>query len=89
MLAQIASTIKRRFHHHFNKSDLDLAKIDYVHVSGGNRDVPIRNLTINHERVSELHPSFDKDFKIDTSAIVRRGERLSLESTISPFSSMG
>ena len=56
----------------FNKSDLDLSRIDYVHVSGGKQDVPIRNLTINHEPVSELHPSFDKDFKIDTSSLIRR-----------------
>ena len=56
----------------FDKSDLDLSRIDYVHVSGGEQDVPIRNLTINHEPVSELHPSFDKDFKIDTSVILGR-----------------
>ncbi|CAF1302379.1 unnamed protein product [Rotaria sp. Silwood1] len=32
-------------------------------------DVPIRNLMINHEPMPELHPSFDKDFKIDTSTV--------------------
>ena len=56
----------------FNKSDLDLSRIDYVHVSGGNQDVPIRNLTINHESVPQMHPSFDKDFKIDTSELLGR-----------------
>jgi hypothetical protein len=62
-------------YYQFNKSDLDLSKIDYLHVSGGNHDVPIRNLTINHEPVLELQPSFDKDFKIDTSGLIgkRRG----------------
>jgi uncharacterized protein (TIGR02452 family) len=73
---------QEKIHYHFNKSDLDLSKIDYVHVSGGNQDVPIRNLTINHELVSELHPSFDKDFKIDTSTLLG-ADRLSLEFTIS------
>ena len=56
----------------FDKSDLDLSRIEHVHVSGGKQDVPIRNLTINHEPVSELHPSFDKDFKIDTSTLLGR-----------------
>jgi hypothetical protein len=61
-----------KIHYQFNKSDLDLSRIDYVHVSGGSQDVPIRNLTINHEPVPELHPSFDKDFKIDTSGLLGR-----------------
>ncbi|CAF0757815.1 unnamed protein product [Adineta steineri] len=56
--------------HQFNKSDLDISRIDYVHVSGGNQDVPIRNLTIHHEPILELHPTFDKDFKLDTSRLL-------------------
>jgi hypothetical protein len=61
-----------KIHYQFNKSDLDLSRIGYIHVSGGTQDVPIRNLTINHEPVPELHPSFDKDFKIDTSELLRK-----------------
>lgn len=71
---------QEKIHYQFNKSDLDLSKIDYVHVSGGNQDVPIRNLTINHERVPELHPLFDKHFKIDTSHLIG-DHQISLEST--------
>ena len=48
-------TIKYRF----DKSELDLSRIDFIHVSAGDQDVPICNLTINHERVLKLHPSSD------------------------------
>ncbi|CAF0961047.1 unnamed protein product [Rotaria sordida] len=54
----------------FNANELDLSKIDFIHVSAGAQDVPVRNLTINHELISELHPSFDEDFKIDTSHLL-------------------
>ncbi|CAF1261786.1 unnamed protein product [Adineta steineri] len=70
-----------RIHCQFNKSDLDLSRIDYVHISGGNQDVPIRNLTINHEPVEELHPTCDKDFKIDTSGL-REKRRASTDSSV-------
>ncbi|CAF4217252.1 unnamed protein product, partial [Rotaria sordida] len=43
----------------------------YIHISAGDQDVPIRNLTINHEPVEELHPTFDKEFKLDTSALIK------------------
>ncbi|CAF3772226.1 unnamed protein product [Rotaria sp. Silwood1] len=55
----------------FKKPELDLFKLNYIHISAGNQDVPIRNLTINHEPVEELHPTFDKEFKLDTSALIR------------------
>jgi hypothetical protein len=55
----------------FDKSHLDLTKSDFIYVSAGAQDVPIRNLTINFEPILELHPSFDKDFKIDTSALFK------------------
>jgi hypothetical protein len=61
-----------KIHYQFSKADLDLSRIDYVHVSGGNQDVPIRNLTINHGQVPELHPLYDKDFKIDTSKLLEQ-----------------
>jgi uncharacterized protein (TIGR02452 family) len=70
----------QKISYQFNKADLDLSRIDYVHVSGGNQDVPLRNLTINHEPVSVLHPSFDKDFKIDTSQLLRK-RRASVDHT--------
>jgi hypothetical protein len=74
---------QEKIYYQFNKADLDLSRIDYVHVSGGNQDVPIRNLTINHEPVPGLHPSFDKDFKIDTSGLLGK-HRMSLEYTMRP-----
>jgi hypothetical protein len=62
----------QKISYQFDKSTLDLSRIDYIHVSGGNQDVPIRNLTINHEKVTQLHPTFDKDFKIDTSKLLEK-----------------
>ncbi|CAF1275696.1 unnamed protein product [Rotaria magnacalcarata] len=50
----------------FDKSELDLSQIDFIHVNAGNQDVPIRNFTINHEPILELHPSSDNDFKLGT-----------------------
>ncbi|CAF1005405.1 unnamed protein product [Rotaria sordida] len=58
-------------HCQFKKSDVDLLKLKYIHISAGDQDVPIRNLTINHEPVEELHPTFDKEFKLDTSALIK------------------
>ncbi|UJR19439.1 hypothetical protein I4U23_022569 [Adineta vaga] len=59
-------------HYQFDKSNLDLSRLDYIHVSGGSQDVPIRNLIIRHEKVPELHPTFDKDYKIDTSELLKQ-----------------
>ena len=47
----------------FTKSELDLTKLDYVHVSAGNRTVPVKNMVIRHEPIIDLHPSFDANFK--------------------------
>ncbi|CAF1656160.1 unnamed protein product, partial [Adineta ricciae] len=62
----------------FDKSELDLSRIEYVHVSAGSQDVPIRNLRIHHERIDELHPISDKDFEINTSEL-RRMRRSSVD----------
>ncbi|CAF2765048.1 unnamed protein product [Rotaria sp. Silwood2] len=61
-----------KIEYQFDKKVLDLSRIDYIHISAGTQDVPIRNLTINHERISELHPSFDKHFKKDTSVLLQK-----------------
>ncbi|CAF1403115.1 unnamed protein product [Rotaria sp. Silwood1] len=58
-----------KIQYRFGKSEIDLSRIDFIYVSAGNQDVPIRNLMTNHEPMSELQPSFDKDFKIDTSTV--------------------
>ncbi|CAF4937521.1 unnamed protein product, partial [Rotaria socialis] len=47
----------------FSKATLDLSKLDYVRVSAGSQKVPIRNLTINFEKIPDLHPLFDRNFK--------------------------
>ncbi|CAF4515491.1 unnamed protein product [Rotaria sp. Silwood2] len=61
-----------KIQYRFSKSELDLSSIDFIYVSAGNQDVPIRNLMINHEPMSALHPTFDKDFKIDTSNLLKK-----------------
>lgn len=58
---------REEIYYRFAKHELDLSKLDYIHLSAGNLDVPVRNLTINHQQISQLHPSSDKSFKIDTS----------------------
>jgi uncharacterized protein (TIGR02452 family) len=52
----------------FNKSELDLSKLEFIHVSAGAHTVPIRNLMICFEKQSDLHPTFDKNFKKDDSS---------------------
>ncbi|CAF1178661.1 unnamed protein product [Rotaria sordida] len=47
----------------FSKISLDLNKLQYVHVSAGSHKVPIRDLIISFEEISDLHPSFDMKFK--------------------------
>ncbi|UJR18912.1 hypothetical protein I4U23_022040 [Adineta vaga] len=56
----------------FDKSELDLSRLDYIHVSGGLEDVPIRNLIIRHEEIPELHPTFDRDYTVDTSKLIKQ-----------------
>jgi hypothetical protein len=46
----------------FERHELDLASLDYIHVSAGRQSVSIRNLTISHELILEAHPKFDKEF---------------------------
>ncbi|CAF3244319.1 unnamed protein product [Rotaria sp. Silwood2] len=46
----------------FEKKDLDLSLLDYIHVSAGHQSVSIRNLVISHEMITEAHPKFDKKF---------------------------
>ncbi|CAF5045329.1 unnamed protein product, partial [Rotaria sp. Silwood1] len=46
----------------FEKKDLDLSLLDYIHVSAGRQSVSIRNLVISHEMITEAHPKFDKQF---------------------------
>ncbi|CAF4992781.1 unnamed protein product [Rotaria sp. Silwood1] len=56
----------------FKKADLDLSKLDYIHLSAGTEDVPVRNLTINFEQIPQLHPPVDVQFKNDTSNLIER-----------------
>ncbi|CAF1163722.1 unnamed protein product [Rotaria sordida] len=49
----------------FSRTDLDLTKLEFIHVSAGTRTVAIRNLTVTFEKQDELHPTFDKHFKQD------------------------
>ena len=58
-----------KIEYRFNKADVDLTKLDFIHLSAGSEDVPIRNLTINFEPIAELHPKVDMTFQIDTSAL--------------------
>jgi hypothetical protein len=54
----------------FEQNELDLASLDYIHVSAGRQSVSIRNLVISHELIAEAHPKFDKEFSsrvMDTS----------------------
>lgn len=63
---------RQKISYQFKKNELDLTKIDYIHVSAGNQDVPVRNLIIKHEPTSDLHPTFDDQFHIDTSKLRNR-----------------
>ncbi|CAF3704753.1 unnamed protein product [Rotaria sp. Silwood1] len=53
----------------FQQSELNLDTLDYIHISGGARIVPVRNLVIRHQPIPEYHPSFDKEFKQDSKAV--------------------
>jgi hypothetical protein len=46
----------------FEGNELDLASLDYIHVSAGRQSVSVRNLIISHELIAEAHPTFDKQF---------------------------
>ena len=47
----------------FSKTTLDLNRLKYIHVSAGSQKVPIRNLVVSFEPITDLHPTFDKNFK--------------------------
>ncbi|CAF4647224.1 unnamed protein product [Rotaria socialis] len=53
----------------FEQSELDLSKLDYIYISAGARIVPVRNLVIRHQPIPKYHPSFDKTFKSDNTAV--------------------
>ncbi|CAF3596921.1 unnamed protein product [Rotaria socialis] len=55
----------------FFKASLDLNKLQYIHVSAGSQKVPVRNLIISFELMSDLHPSFDTNFKRGDDAFPR------------------
>ncbi len=52
----------------FGRSEIDLSRMEFIHVSAGMHTVPIRNLIICFEKQPDMHPTFDKDYKRDTSA---------------------
>ncbi|CAF1401512.1 unnamed protein product [Adineta steineri] len=56
----------------FNTSEFDLSKLEFIHLSAGSQDVPVRNLTINFELIPELHPTVDMNFKKDTSNLLEK-----------------
>ena len=47
----------------FTKAELDLSKLEFIHVSAGSQTVPIRNLIICFEKQERLHPKFDQQCK--------------------------
>lgn len=47
----------------FTKAELDLSKLEFLHVSAGSQTVPIRNLIICFEKQERLHPTFDQQCK--------------------------
>jgi hypothetical protein len=47
----------------FAKANLNLNKLKHIHVSAGSQKVPIRNLIISFEKIQDLHPSVDQNFK--------------------------
>lgn len=51
----------------FNRSELDLSKMEFIHVSAGVHTVSIRNLIICFEKQSRMHPTFDKNYKKKSS----------------------
>lgn len=52
----------------FGRSQLDLSRMEFIHVSAGAQTVPIRSLIICFEKKSSMHPTFDKDYKKYTSS---------------------
>ena len=53
----------------FNKSELDLTKLEFIYVSAGADIVPVRNLIICFEKEADLHPLCDPHFNKESSSI--------------------
>ncbi|CAF0937598.1 unnamed protein product [Rotaria sordida] len=53
----------------FKKSNLDLNDLNYIHISAGLRQVPIRNMMVCFHQVPELHPTFKKNFKRNSTSL--------------------
>jgi hypothetical protein len=51
-----------------NRSEVDLSKLEYIHVGAVEHTVCIRNLMVCFEKQGDMHPTFYKDFKVDSSA---------------------
>ncbi|CAF0870978.1 unnamed protein product [Didymodactylos carnosus] len=51
----------------FDKTELDLSRLEYVQVRAGSQTVAIQNITITDEPIDELHSSFDKQFNASVS----------------------
>ncbi|CAF2891665.1 unnamed protein product [Rotaria sp. Silwood2] len=54
--------------HRFTKSDLDVNTLEFIHVSAGVHTVPIRNLIVSCRKQFHLHPTYDKNFKKNSSS---------------------
>ncbi|CAF2714671.1 unnamed protein product [Rotaria sp. Silwood2] len=59
---------QEKISHTFDKYELDLTKLNFVHVSSSAQIVTIRNLMICFEKQVDLHPTFDKHFEKESSA---------------------
>ncbi|CAF3842799.1 unnamed protein product [Rotaria sp. Silwood1] len=67
----------------FAKDELDLAELNFVHVSAGNGTVPVKNMVIRHEPIDDLHPSLDTKF-VKTGATPSSTPSASLDSKAPP-----
>ncbi|CAF3876655.1 unnamed protein product [Rotaria sp. Silwood1] len=47
----------------FSKAELDLTKLEFIHLTAGAQKAAVRNLIVCFEKQMDLHPTFDKDFK--------------------------
>lgn len=47
----------------FNRKELDLEKLEFIHLTTDSKNVPVRNLIVCFEKQMELHPSFDPAYK--------------------------
>ncbi|UJR12851.1 hypothetical protein I4U23_017025 [Adineta vaga] len=53
----------------FNKSQLDLTNLEFLHVSSGTRIVSIRNVMICFEKQMNLHPTYDLYYTKSTELV--------------------